>query len=114
MWGRGFLMTDQNVADTANQSLLVATAPGAGYSRFDIVYAGVNQRGAFIGIATGTATTTVISASLNAAWGSCAYDPAIPTRTLPLARVFVGASVTGITAANIFDLRNFTSRVAYL
>jgi len=104
VYGTAFLSDDINTADTADDRLLINTADGAN-PRFDIVYLGINNSGAVVGIAEGTphASATPLSTE---DFGNT-YDPAIPAGTMAIARVWVEASATGIADAKIHDLRGF-------
>ncbi|WP_157669896.1 hypothetical protein [Chitinibacter sp. GC72] len=99
IYGEVLLMPNQNVGVNNNADLKIATAPGTGLYRFDVVYAYVGAAGPGLGIATGTphATAPVV--------------PAIPQGALALAQVRVDANVTTIAANKITDLRNFNGRL---
>jgi len=101
VYGEVFLMPDKNVSTSQDAAFTVATAPGTGYHRYDIVYIYVGVAGPAIAIAAGT---PVLNASTPA-------DPTLPQGVLALARVHVEADVTGIADAKITDLRNFTGRL---
>ena len=101
VYGEVFLRDQVNAATLQDVNLVVSTAPGTGYHRYDLVYAYCTSAGASVGIVAGTAV-------LNASTPS---DPTIPQGTLALARVHVEANVTGIANAKITDLRNFSGRL---
>lgn len=101
VYGETFLMPDRNVLSLQEASLIVSTAPGTGYHRYDLVYIYVGTSGYSIGIAAGTAV-------LNA---STPTDPTLAVGTLVLARVHVESNVTGIANSKITDLRNFSGRL---
>lgn len=116
IYGEMFEMSDVNVSDTANDSLLLDDAPGtSGYGRYDLVYAYVGQAGPSIAILTGTASAAVKTDfdgnGLDTSAYPSAYDPTLPHGTFLLARVYVQVGDTGIANARIADLRNFKSRM---
>lgn len=80
-------------------NLAIATAPGAGLNRIDLIVAKV-QDSAYSG-ATDASSLAVVT-------GTAAASPAAPTapnNALILAQVFVGALVTSIATGNITDKR---------
>lgn len=109
-YGRAFLSENINKADNSNEALKLEGAPStSGFNRYDIVYIYVNNSGPAIGIATGTASNSITS--LSTADYPTTGDPTLVHGCIPIARVFVAQSVTGISNSNIHDLRNFTGRL---
>lgn len=116
IYGEAFLSADINVADTANDSLLLEDAPGtANYGRYDIVYAYIGQAGPAVAILTGTAAAAVktdfVANGLDTTPYPSTFDPTLPKGTFPLARVYIQTGNTGIGNARIADIRNFNSRL---
>lgn len=116
IYGEAFLSNNINVADTANDSLLLDDAPGtANYGRYDIVYAYIGQAGPAVAILTGTAAAAVktdfVANGLDTDAYPSTFDPTLPKGTFPLARVYIQTGNTGIGNARIADIRNFNSRL---
>ena len=82
-------------------NLSIATAPGAGLNRIDIVVAKV-QDSLYSGV-TDTWSLVVVTGSSAAS----PVAPAAPANSITLASVFVGANVTSIVTGNITDTRFF-------
>lgn len=90
----------------------IDTAPATGLARIDIAYIYVGPFGAGFAIQTGTASSTVAVDFLTYGLDTAAYgaarltDPALPVGALPVARIYVSNTVTGIPNSRIADLRN--------
>lgn len=94
---------------TAVVNLTIATAPGSGQSRIDLIVAtiedqdqdgGSNNQGV-LQVVKGTAAST----------GS-QVAPSVPASSLVLAHIAVGPSVTSILTANITDERSFATTLS--
>lgn len=84
-------------------NLTIATAPGAGTSRIDLVVAKVQD--SFYSGATDAWSLAVVTGTASASPSA----PAAPNNSLVLGQVAVGASVTSIVTANIIDRRFFAA-----
>ncbi len=93
-------------------SATINTAPAAGLGRFDIAYIFAGKEGAGFAVAEGTASAAAkaeydangVSTS-DYATDSPHFDPTLPDGAVPVARIYVGPSVTTITDSVIADIR---------
>lgn len=85
---------------TAVTNVPLATAPGAGNSRIDAIYARVRDSAAI-----GGSFDDWIIAAVTGAAASSPTPPAIPASSFLLGDVLVGSSVSSIVNANITDKR---------
>lgn len=92
---------------SAVTNVAIATAPGSGNSRIDVIYARDIDEDA-IG---GSTNDWIISVVAGTASGSPSV-PAIPASSIALAHVLVGTSVTSIVNANITDTRVLATTLA--
>jgi hypothetical protein len=83
----------------------IATAPGAGQSRIDVIVARV--RDDFV-IGGGASDFVIVPIPGTAAATGSQVAPAIPNSALALAQVLVGPSVIQIATTNITDVRPFS------
>jgi len=86
-------------------NLGIATAPGAGLNRIDLVVAKVQDS-----VYSGATDAWSLAVVTGTASGSPSA-PTAPNNSLVLAQVFVGANVTSIVTANITDKRNYVGAV---
>lgn len=92
--------------NTAVANVPLATAPGTGNSRIDLIIARVRDQDAIGGTNSDWLLDKVTGTA--AATGS-QVAPAVPASCLLLDRVAVGPSVTTITNANITDVRTYAT-----
>lgn len=89
-------------SSTAVETVTVATAPGVGLNRIDLVVA--QPRGTDL---DGGANNDFIFTTVAGVAAASPVAPATPAGAVTLAQVYVGANVAVITNANVTDLRPF-------
>jgi len=87
----------------ATVNLSIATAPGPGLNRIDLVVAKVEDT--FYSGSNNLASLAVVTGSAAASPSA----PSAPNNSIVLAQVFVGANVTSIVTANITDTRFYAA-----